>query len=160
MEPKINQDLTGFPQTRVTTSDRSSRSDPSSDLRGREQKQDRTELELSPPISLPKGSGAIRGIGEKVSVNPVNGTASLTVRLALSAGRSGFGPQLSLSYDSGAGNGPFGFGWNLSLASITRRTDRGIPRYQDGEESDTFILAGSEDLVPILDGSCPNSSQH
>jgi hypothetical protein len=31
-------------------------------------------------------------------------------------GRSGFGPQLSLSYDSGAGNGTFGFGWNLSLS--------------------------------------------
>src|SRR5436190_1066399 len=109
--------------------------------------------ELGPPISLPKGGGAIRSIGEKFSVNSVNGTASLTLSLALSPGRSGFGPQLSLSYDSGSGNGPFGFGWSLSLPTITRRTDKGLPRYQDGEDSDIFILAGSEDLVPILDGA-------
>ena len=63
-------------------------------------------------------------------------------------GRSGFGPQLSLSYDSGAGNGPFGFGWSLSVPSITRRTDRGLPKYFDGDETDVFILSGAEDLVP------------
>ena len=66
-----------------------------------------------PSISLPKGGGAIRGIGEKFAANPVTGTGSMTVPLAISPGRSGFGPQLSLSYDSGAGNGPFGFGWSL-----------------------------------------------
>lgn len=103
-----------------------------------------------PSISLPKGGGAIRGIDEKFSANPVTGTSSMTVAIATSPGRSGFGPQLSLSYDSGAGNGPFGFGWSLSLPSITRKTDRGLPRYDDGEESDVFILSGSEDLVPLL----------
>jgi len=107
--------------------------------------------DLGPPISLPKGGGAVRGIGEKFSVNSVTGTASLSVPLALSPGRSGFGPQLSLSYDSGSGNGPFGFGWSLSLPTITRKTDKGLPRYLDGDESDVFVLAGSEDLVPILD---------
>ena len=85
----------------------------------------------APPISLPKGGGAIRGIGEKFAANPVTGTGSLTVPIATSPGRSGFGPQLSLSYDSGPGNGPFGFGWNLSLPSITRKTDKGLPRYDD-----------------------------
>ncbi|HEY4905219.1 MAG TPA: SpvB/TcaC N-terminal domain-containing protein [Candidatus Sulfotelmatobacter sp.] len=101
-------------------------------------------------ISLPKGGGAIRGIGEKFSANSATGTGSLTIPIALSAGRSGFGPQLSLSYDSGSGNGPFGIGWNLSLPSITRKTDKGLPRYRDGEKSDVFILSGSEDLVPLL----------
>ena len=57
---------------------------------------------------------------------------------------------MSLSYDSGAGNGIFGLGWNLSLPSITRKTDKGLPRYQDLEESDIFILSGAEDLVPVL----------
>lgn len=106
---------------------------------------------MSPPtISLPKGGGAIRGIGEKFAANPVTGTGSLSVPIYTSPGRSGFGPQLSLSYDSGAGNGPFGFGWSLSLPSITRKTDKGLPRYQDTEESDVFILSGAEDLVPVL----------
>ena len=59
-------------------------------------------------------------------------------------------PQLSLSYDSGAGNGPFGFGWSLSLPAITRKTDKGLPKYQDALESDVFILSGAEDLVPLL----------
>jgi len=74
----------------------------------------------------------------------------MSVPIATSPSRSGFGPQLSLSYDSGAGNGIFGLGWNLSLPSITRKTDKGLPRYWDGSESDVFMLSGAEDLVPIL----------
>src|SRR6266508_6702831 len=104
----------------------------------------------APSISQPKGGGAIHGMGEKFAANPVTGTGSMSVPLATSPGRAGFGPQLSLSYDSGAGNGPFGFGWSLSLPSITRKTDKGLPRYQDAVESDVFILSGAEDLVPVL----------
>jgi len=106
---------------------------------------------ISPPgISLPKGGGAIRGIGEKFAANPVTGTASMTVPLAVSPGRSGFAPQLSVAYDSAAGNGPFGFGWTLALPSITRKTDKGLPRYRDLDESDVFMLSGAEDLVPVF----------
>lgn len=104
----------------------------------------------APSVNLPKGGGAIRGIGEKFAANPVTGTGSMTVPIATSPGRAGFGPQLSLSYDSGAGNGPFGFGWSLSLPSITRKTDKGLPQYFDAEDSDVFILSGAEDLVPAL----------
>ena len=104
----------------------------------------------APSISLPKGGGAIRGIGEKFGANPVTGTGSMTVPVAVSAARSGFGPQLTLSYDSGAGNGIFGYGWGLSVPSVTRKTDKGLPRYRDGEESDVFVLSGAEDLVPVL----------
>ena len=103
----------------------------------------------APAINLPKGGGAIRGIGEKFAANPVTGTGSMSVPIATSPGRSGFGPQLSLSYDSGAGNGPFGFGWSLSLPSITRKTDKGLPQYLDADDSDVFILSGAEDLVPV-----------
>src|SRR5512137_2792763 len=98
------------------------------------------QKQATPSISLPKGGGAIRGIGEKFAANPVTGTGSMSVPLTTSPGRSGFGPQLSLSYDSGAGNGPFGFGWNLALPSITRKTDKGLPQYCDAEDSDIFIL--------------------
>lgn len=102
-----------------------------------------------PSISLPKGGGAIRGIGEKFAANPVNGTGSMSVPLAASPGRSGFGPALSLSYDSGSGNGPFGFGWTLSTPAISRKTDKGLPQYRDAEESDVYLLSGAEDLVPV-----------
>jgi virulence plasmid B protein len=53
-------------------------------------------------ISLPRGGGAVRGIGEKFAANPVTSTGSMTVPIAVSPGRSGFAPQLSLSYDSGS----------------------------------------------------------
>lgn len=100
---------------------------------------------------MPKGGGAIRGIGEKFAVNPSTGTGTLSVPIAASPGRSGFGPQLALSYDSGAGNSPFGLGWTLGVPAITRRTDRGLPKYRDAEESDVFVLSGAEDLVPLTD---------
>jgi len=107
---------------------------------------------ISPPaILLPKGGGAIRGMGEKFAANPATGSGSFSTPIYTSPGRAGFGPQLSLSYDSGAGNGPFGFGWSLSLPSITRKTDKGLPKYIDGLESDVFILSGVEDLVPYLE---------
>src|SRR5918996_1688914 len=105
----------------------------------------------TPSISLPKGGGAIRGMGEKFAANPVTGTGSMSVPIATSPGRSGFGPQLSLSYDSGSGNGPFGFGWALTIPAITRKTDKGLPRYLDADESDVFILSGAEDLVPVFE---------
>jgi RHS repeat-associated protein len=89
-------------------------------------------------------------MGEKFAANPVTGTGSLTVPIATSPGRSGFGPQFSLSYDSASGNGAFGLGWSLGLPSIIRRTDKGLPRYEDADESDIFILSGAEDLVPAL----------
>ena len=111
-----------------------------------------SEQALSPPaITMPKGGGAIRGIGEKFAANPVNGTGSVSIPIYTSPGRAGFAPQLSLSYNSGAGNGEFGFGWNLSQPSITRKTDKGLPRYEGAPESDVFILSGVEDLVPLLE---------
>ncbi len=116
-----------------------------------------TNILRAPTLSLPKGGGAIRGIGEKFAANPVTGTGSMTIPIATSPGRSGFGPQLSLSYDSGAGNGPFGLGWSFFLPTITRKTDKGLPQYQDALDSDVFILSGAEDLVPVLKQDAPDS---
>ncbi len=102
----------------------------------------------APKLEVPKGGGAVRGIGEKFQANPVTGTASFSVPIALSPGRNGFTPALSLAYDSGAGNGPFGIGWSVGVPSIQRKTDRGLPRYRDAEDSDTFVISDAEDLVP------------
>ncbi|MGW3285410.1 SpvB/TcaC N-terminal domain-containing protein [Streptomyces sp. NPDC001002] len=123
----------------------------------------------APSLSLPKAGGALRGMGEKFAANPVTGTASVSVPLALTEGRGGFGPSLQLAYDSGAGNGPFGLGWSLDVPSISRRTDKGVPRYlddgfgaygpagaegpggpYDSEGADVFQLSGAEDLVPAV----------
>jgi len=96
---------------------------------------------------LPKGGGAIKGIDEKFSVNAVNGTASISVPLPFSPAR-GASPALSLSYNSGEGNGIFGLGWSLDLPSIARTTQSKLPEYIDGTDSDSFVFSATEDLVP------------
>ncbi|SCG64002.1 SpvB/TcaC N-terminal domain-containing protein [Micromonospora humi] len=111
----------------------------------------------APTPTLPRAGGAIRGMGETFAASPVTGTGSLSIPVQVSPGRGGLGPQLALAYDSGAGNGPFGLGWQLSVPAISRRTDRGVPTYQDGHgeraDADTFQLAGDEDLVPAVDAA-------
>ncbi len=109
-----------------------------------------------PSISLPKGGGALKGIDEKFQVNAANGTASFSIPLPVSPGRNGFSPNLSLSYNSGAGNSPFGLGWNVAMPMIQRKTDKGIPQYKSGKEEDTFQFSGAEDLVPLLDNANGN----
>ena len=103
---------------------------------------------LGPPLALPKGGGAIRSIGEKLTTNVATGTAGLRIGVPVSPGRAGLTPNLGLTYDSGRGNGVFGLGWSLDVPQISRRTDQGLPRYDD---TDTFVLSGAEDLVPLPD---------
>ncbi|MBK8252473.1 MAG: hypothetical protein IPK82_07365 [Polyangiaceae bacterium] len=101
-----------------------------------------------PSLSLPKGGGAIQPLGDTFKTNPATGTGSFAIPIPAPSAR-GFGPSLALSYDSGSGNGVFGLGWNLSLGAVTRRMDRRLPQYNDAFESDSFVLSGAEDLVPV-----------
>ena len=94
-------------------------------------------------ISLPKGGGAVGGIGETFKPNLFTGTGNFSVPIATSSGRGGFGPELTFQYSSG--NGPFGMGWALSIPQVSRKTEKGLPRYTDDH---TFLLSGAEDLVP------------
>lgn len=102
---------------------------------------------VSEIISLPKGGGALHGIGEKFSPDLFTGTGNFTVPIALPPGRNGFQPELNLVYSTGNGNGPFGLGWALSIPGVARKTSKGVPRYDD--DNDIFILSGAEDLVPV-----------
>jgi Salmonella virulence plasmid 65kDa B protein len=84
----------------------------------------------SPPVlSLPKGGGAIRGIGEKFATNPLMGTNSMTLPLFTTPGSFDFGPQLSLSRDSGAAKVALNIGGQMSLSDIIRRTDKRLAQY-------------------------------
>jgi RHS repeat-associated protein len=114
-------------------------------------KEQATTTGKQPSITLPKGGGAIKGIEEKFEVNAVTGTAGFSIPLPGSPSRQNFAPQLVLSYDSGAGNSPFGLGWNVGVPAISRKTEKKLPEYRDEEESDVFILSGAEDLVPLLE---------
>lgn len=104
-------------------------------------------------ISAPKGGGALSGIGESFSPDLFTGTGNFTVPIMVPPGRNGFQPQLSLTYSTGNGNGPFGLGFALGVPGVARKTSRGIPVYDDAR--DVFLLSGAEDLVPVeqSDGS-------
>jgi RHS repeat-associated protein len=110
--------------------------------------QPRTTPITATELSLPKGGGAIQGLGETFQANEFTGTATISVPLPTSPCR-GCEPQLSLTYSSGAGNGVFGLGFALGIPSVARKTSRGLPRYDD---SDTFLVSSAEDLVPMPDG--------
>ncbi len=100
-------------------------------------------------ISLPSGPGSIEGLGESFEPQLNSGTTTYAVKLKALPGRAGFTPDLTLRYNGGSGNGPFGLGWSLSMPYIQRQTDKGLPEYND---SDTFIESGGEELIPIAGG--------
>src|SRR4051794_5404177 len=98
-------------------------------------------------VNLPKGGGAIRGIDEKIDVDPFRGAARLSIPLPIHAARGGVAPELKLEYGGGAGNGPFGAGWSVAPPCVFRRTDKGIPRYDDEDESDALVAPGADEVV-------------
>lgn len=91
-------------------------------------------------ITLPKGGGAIRSIGDTFKPNSFTGTGSYSIPISVPKSRD-FTPALSINYNSGNGNGIFGLGFSLSLPKVTRRTSLGIPKYKG---NDVFLLNGSE----------------
>ena len=79
-------------------------------------------VSVTPP-SLPKGGGALTGMGESLGQAGPTGLASMALPLPISHGR-GFIPGLSLSYSSGGGSSVFGVGWFCESLRIARRTLR------------------------------------
>ena len=102
---------------------------------------------VTPSVALPQGGGAMRGMGEKFSPDLFTGTGNFSVPIQVPAGRNQLQPSLALSYSTGYGNGLYGVGWGIGIPEIARATAHGLPRYVD--DSDTFVLSGMEDLVPL-----------
>ncbi len=100
-----------------------------------------------PAPELPRGGLAVHGLGEHWSVNTQTGGLSVSVPLATSSGRGASRAQLSLNY-VGSGRSTYGYGWGLSVPSITRRTTKQLPTYTD---ADIFGLPGLDDLIPMLE---------
>ncbi|WP_338551345.1 SpvB/TcaC N-terminal domain-containing protein [Paenibacillus sp. KS-LC4] len=99
-------------------------------------------------LTLPKGGGAVRGMGETFEPDLFTGSMHMSIPIYTSPCRE-FEPELQLRYSSGSGNGVFGLGFSLSSSSISRRTDIGVPRYN---EEDRFLLDG-EEIIPKLDSA-------
>ncbi len=77
------------------------------------------------------------------------GTAQLGLPIRLPRARGAFQPELRLTYDSSAGDGWVGVGWDLSVSSVQVDTRFGAPTYA-GEER--YLLDG-ERLVPTSETS-------
>lgn len=83
--------------------------------------------------------------GYQCSVDPATGMAMLRLPVRAPIGRGGLGPAFELVYSSGAGNSPFGSGWNLSgLLTAGLDTSRHLPRWDD---TDGYQL-GTSEIVP------------
>ncbi len=101
-------------------------------------------------ISLPSGPGSIEGLGDAFEPQLNSGTSSYSVGISIPPGVAGLQPSVTLRYNSGGGNGPFGIAWTCSPElSIQRQVEKGLPTYSD---NDTFTLNG-EELVALTDGS-------
>ena len=88
-------------------------------------------------------------VAHQVDVNPLTGAAVVSVPLALTPGRAGFGPSLALQYSSSGGNSVYGVGWSLSGLSSIGLTSKQHPKY-DG--NDRFVFNGTEELVLVYPG--------
>lgn len=97
-------------------------------------------------ISLPNAEGSVEGMGESFAPVLSSGTGTFSVPVAVAAGRAGVQPSMALSYASSGGNSCLGFGWSLSVPTIVRQSDRGLPHYDDETEwhagEDRFFYNG------------------
>lgn len=105
------------------------------------------------PIDLTKDVGEIP---LSSSITP-SGAATHNVPIEISPGRQGFQPQLSVTYNSLAGNGVMGMGWNVGGLSMIQRVGKSI--YYDGKsqgvvltKDDAFVLDGTR-LIKLSETS-------
>lgn len=92
----------------------------------------------------PAGGGGIGSLGDRFQPDLVKGTGNYSVPIDLPKGPNEIAPKVSLTYSTGAGNGPFGMGWQLEPLKIERRSDRGIPEYNTG---DSFVFGSGVVLI-------------
>ncbi len=99
-------------------------------------------------LALPPTGAGIRSIGETFRTDLYTGSGAYAIPLDIPAAQNGFKPELSLQYSTGAGNWPFGHGWDVALMAIQRSIRRGFPSYDDA--LDGFVF--TDDLVAVGDG--------
>ena len=108
----------------------------------------RDELHPQIPTSYNIDKGKVVGeIPFSTATSPV-GTLTIGVPIDLYSEPRGFTPQISLSYNSQAGNGPVGIGWNISGLSLISRGNKSF--YYDGKVEGA--IAKDKTSALFLDG--------
>src|SRR5687768_13016342 len=104
-------------------------------------------------ISLPAGPGSIEGLGRDFVPSLSSGGASYGVDIAVPPAAGGFGPKLTLEYDSGGGVTELGIGWRIGgLPNIRRRTVDGLPQFDAGDALELTGFGATSDLVELSPG--------
>lgn len=98
-------------------------------------------------LPLPKGGGSTRGLGDGFTPDLNRGTGSYAIEIETPKGYRELTARLALTYNSGAGDGPFGFGWSLPSPRIQIDTDRGVADYLTPQ----YLMDG-ETLIEVGDG--------
>ena len=76
-------------------------------------------------LSLPKGGGAVKGIGETFQANLFSGTANYGIPIALSPSARRLRATALTRLQLGKRQRGFGLGWQLTMPRVTRKTEKG-----------------------------------
>lgn len=91
------------------------------------------------------------------------GDAAMSYPVIIPAGTNGMQPHLAITYNSSKGNGWMGEGWDISgISGITLDTRWGTPTFENGYESEIYLLDGEMliyegDYLPHRHISTPGS---
>ncbi|HYC54495.1 MAG TPA: SpvB/TcaC N-terminal domain-containing protein, partial [Candidatus Binatia bacterium] len=102
------------------------------------------------------GSAAFTSVASAAEANLFTGVAGTTIDIVVPPGRDKMTPVVRLVYSSMAGRSPYGYGWSIPTAKISRARKDGVPRYdvatQSYNDTGDFILdlnGSSTELVRI-----------
>lgn len=70
------------------------------------------------------------------------GDATTSFPIKIPAGRNGMQPGLAITYNSSAGTGWLGVGWNISIPKIVVDTRWGVPEYDETYQTEIYSLDG------------------
>jgi RHS repeat-associated protein len=71
------------------------------------------------------------------------GNANLSYPVEVPRGRGLYTPDLKITYSSNNANGWMGLGWDISVSKIQVDTRWGVPRYDEGVETESYLLDGA-----------------
>ncbi len=96
-----------------------------------------------------EGLGPFGGLAQSPEANLFTGAMSLSVPILIPPARKNATPDLKLVYSSAAGDGAFGYGWDLPLGSIERSTKKGVPSCNTPHDYILMLNGGAHELVHV-----------